>query len=132
MTNTNTTPASTLTRDDIHAVLNRSDKALGRALLVLWQMQTADEKIVLQSRHLNMRGFKKADAFRGTKDAQFFADNGYLTEEMVAYWRTATKQGPRLNIYWRQLLIAAARKAQVEAIKADAQNYRDVKEGTYA
>jgi hypothetical protein len=130
MTNTNT--ASTLTREDIHNVLNRSDKALGRALLVLMQFQTEDEKIVLQSKYTNMRGFKKADAFQGTKDAQFFADNGYLTEEMVSYWRTVTKQGPRLNIYWRQLLIAAERKAKVQAIMADAQNYRDAKEGIAA
>jgi hypothetical protein len=128
MTNT----ASTLTRSDIHTVLNRSDKALGRALLVLMQFQTEDEKATLQSRHLNMRGFKKADAFRGTKDAAFFAENGYLTEEMVSYWRTVTRQGPRLNIYWRQLLIAAERKAKVEAMKEAARAYTDAKEGTYA
>jgi hypothetical protein len=116
----------------IVAWLKNNDTAIGRALVVLRNEQTNDELDVLASKHLNRRGFKKADAKRGTLDADFFEQNGYLTAEQLAYWRTPTKQGQRLTVYWRQLVAAAYRKAQVDAMKKQATAYRNAKQGVDA
>lgn len=98
-----------LTGTDIVNLLRNNDKAIARALVVLHDRQTFDEQATYRSRHTNNLGFNKADANKGTEHAKFYKENGYLTEEMIGYWREKIKRTNgyntfRIAIYWRQLL----------------------------
>ena len=97
---------------DIVQMLRENDKAVGRALLFLYSQQTADEQAVKDSKWLNRRGFRPQDAKAGSTAAEFFEKNGYLTEDMLAYWRGRTKEGMRIAIYWKQLLREAYRRGR--------------------
>ena len=100
-----------LTGTDIVRLLESNDKAVIRALVVLYNRQTADEKVEGDAKHRNNRGFRPAHARMGSSMAEFFLKNGYLTEKQIAYWRVRGKQGMRISIYWRQLLEEAHKKA---------------------
>lgn len=98
-----------LTGTDIVNLLKNNDKAVAKALIVLYKRQTMDEQDMHASRHNNERGFTKADANKGTEHALFYMKNGYLTADMIAYWRAPIKRTNgyrsfRIAIYWRQLL----------------------------
>jgi tRNA(Ile2) C34 agmatinyltransferase TiaS len=105
------------TVDSIRALLASNDRAVGRALVVLRNRQTADEQTSEQTKYQNGRGFRPAHAKMGTSMANFFERRGYLTQRQVAYWRAAMRDGKsRIGIYARQLLEEAeARVAQREA-----------------
>lgn len=49
-------------KDAVHALLDRSDEAVGRALVVIYNNQTADERAAFATRHNNGVGFTGADA----------------------------------------------------------------------
>ncbi len=111
----------TLTANDIVNLLTNNDKAVGRALLVLRNRQTADEQISEATKHHNNRGFRPCHARMGTSMANFFEKTGYLTPKQVAYWRTKEKTGKmRIAIYWRQLMEEAERKAAEKQRNEDA------------
>lgn len=101
-----------LTGTDIINLLRTNDRAVGRALVVLYERQTADEKASENTRHHNNRGFRPCHARMGTSMARFYLRTGYLSPKQLAYWRTEGKEGMRIGIYWRQLLDAAHKKAQ--------------------
>ena len=61
----------TFTRDDINALLNRSDAAVERAMIVLFERQTADEQHRASTNVHNNRGFASCDARAGTRFARF-------------------------------------------------------------
>lgn len=96
---------------DIVRLLENNDKAICRALVVLYNRQTADEKVEGDAKYRNNRGFRPAHARMGSSMAEFFLKNGYLSEKQIAYWRVRGKQGMRISIYWRQLLEEARKKA---------------------
>jgi hypothetical protein len=101
-----------LTVNDIKALLATNDRAVGRALIVLRDRQTADEKVSERTKHLNGRGFRPCHARMGTSMADFFERRGYLTEKQTNYWRAKMADGnSRIEIYSRQLLEEAAAKA---------------------
>lgn len=104
-----------LTGTDIVNMLRTNDRAVCRALVVLFERQTEDEKTSENTRHHNNRGFRPCHARMGTSMAKFYMRNGYLTPKQLAYWRHEGKEGMRISIYWRQLLDAAHRKAQAKA-----------------
>jgi hypothetical protein len=111
----------TLTANDIVNLLTNNDKAVGRALIVLRNRQTADEQVSETTKHHNNRGFRPCHARMGTSMANFFEKTGYLTPKQVAYWRQYEKTGKmRIAIYWRQLLEEAAHKAAAKQRKEDA------------
>jgi hypothetical protein len=113
--------AMPLTANDIVNLLTNNDKAVGRALLVLRNRQTADEQVSETTRHHNNRGFRPCHARMGTSMANFFEKTGYLTLKQVAYWRTKEKTGKmRIAIYWRQLMEEAERKAAEKQRNEDA------------
>lgn len=93
-----------LTTDGIIHLLRTNDRAVGRALVVLKNRQTADEQASLQTRHLNGRGFRPCHAKRGVGMALFFERAGFLTPKQLAWWRQEGKEGMRIGIYARQLL----------------------------
>ena len=63
--------AKNYTRSDIDALLNRSDAAVERAIVVLFNRQTDDEQSRATTRHHNNRGFASCDARAGTRFARF-------------------------------------------------------------
>ncbi len=111
----------TVTVEQIIALLETNDRAVGRALVVLRNRQTADEQISESTKHHNNRGFRPCHARMGTSMANFFERAGYLTPKQVAYWRVKEKTGKmRIAIYWRQLMEEAERKAAAKQQKEDA------------
>lgn len=105
-----------LTGTDIVKLLETSDKAVARALVVLYERQTADEKATQDTRHDNGRGFRPCDARMGTSMAEFYLRRGYLTPKQLAYWRRPEKRGGmKIAVYWKQLLDAAHKKAAAKA-----------------
>jgi hypothetical protein len=97
-----------LTRESIQALLASNDRAIGRALVVLFNNQTADEQISETVRVQNGKGFKGPHGKIGTSMAKFFLRNGYLSEKQIAYWRKPDRRGQmRIGCYWRQLIEAA-------------------------
>lgn len=49
-------------KEAVHALLDRSDEAVGRALMVVYENQTADERAAFATKHHNGVGFTGADA----------------------------------------------------------------------
>lgn len=102
-----------VTKESIIQLLCTNDRALARALVVLYQRQTADEKSNQITRHLNGRGFSAAHAKRGTSMAQFYLRTGFLTPRQLAWWRAPTASGTmRIAAYAGQLKDAADIKAR--------------------
>lgn len=110
-----------LTSIDIVTLLKNNDKAVGRALVVLKDRQTADEQVTKTTKHHNGRGFRPCHARMGTSMAKFYEARGYLTAKQLAYWRVEGKEGMRIAIYHRQLMeeakIKAAKNAELAAAK---------------
>ena len=105
-----------LTQESIVDLLRTSDKAVGRALLVLNANQTADERASGATIQHNGKGFAPYHAEIGTSMANYFQRNGFLTPRQLAYWRGLNKRGQmRIAIYWRQLIEAANTK-QIEQV----------------
>ena len=102
-----------LTIRNIKDMLATNPRAVGRALVVLKNRQTADEQIQETTKYRNGRGFRPAHAFMGCQMADFFEKRGYLSEKQVNYWRKPMKCGnTRIEIYARQLLEEAEQKAK--------------------
>lgn len=99
------------TKESILALLETNDKAVARALVVLYNRQTADEQRTEDTRHSNGIGFTSADAFMGTSMAKQYIKFNSLSNKQVAYWRKRDAKGRmRIGKYWRQLLDAANEK----------------------
>ena len=58
-------------REEINALLEKSDRAVERAMIVLFERQTADEQQQADTNHQNNRGFASCDARAGTRFARF-------------------------------------------------------------
>lgn len=107
-----------MTKDQIVRLLETDDRAIARALVVLNELQTADEQRSEDTKYLNGQGFRPCHARMGTSMAKFFLRNNYLTPKQIAYWRKLMNCGNmRIGIYWKQLAEAAERKAAVKAAK---------------
>ena len=101
-----------LTKDSIVALLAKNDAAVCRALVLLKNRQTTDERQTEATRHQNGRGFRPCHARMGTSMANFYEKFNRLTEKQVAYWRCRDRAGNmRIAIYWGQLVEEAAAKA---------------------
>lgn len=93
----------------------RGMKAVGRALVVLTNLQTKDERKQLRSKYHNKVGFNSVDARIGMDNASFFRVHGYLMVEQVEYWRKPDKHGNvRICKYIEQLLRHAREQAGYE------------------
>lgn len=103
-----------LTVDYIKNLLQNNPRAVGRALIVLRNRQTADEQVAQDTRHKNGRGFRPCHARMGTSMANQFESRGFLTPKQIDYWRRTMKDGNmRIGIYARQLIEEAKYKAAV-------------------
>lgn len=82
----------------IQTLLQNSDKAVVRALEVLYAKQTATEQATDQTQEHNGVGFSGRDAELLSSFAKFYKRAGFLTEKQMGIARQ------RLMKYWRQLL----------------------------
>lgn len=73
--------------DDIKALLEMDDAAVERAIVVIFERQTADEQAHAYCAHLNGRGFNKLDAEFGTSLAKGCLKYGHLTPKQLPYAR---------------------------------------------
>lgn len=108
-------PLKGWTPEDVKALLLKSDKAVGRALLALLERQTFDEQQSHDTKHANGRGFSAFDAPILTDMALFYRRTGFLTPKQLAWLRsgTAKRPQPRIAKYAGQL--AEIANAKVEA-----------------
>lgn len=101
-------------------VLQRRDNtgmhAVGRALVHLYNRQTADEQMMETTNVDNGRGFTVADGMIGSSMAKFYMRRGYLTPKQLAHWQSNTNchgeqlRRPRITKYWKQLCEEAIKK----------------------
>ena len=100
-----------LTKENIIDLLAKNDRAVGRALVVLTERQTFDEREAKDTKYQNGVGFTPGDAKMGVSMGQQFAKRGFLTEKQVAYWRKPNSKGVmRIAKYWKQILDIAKQK----------------------
>lgn len=101
-----------MNKSAIVELLLNNDRALARALVVLNNRQTADERVSEQTKYTNKRGFSAAHAKRGTSMANFYTRTGFLTPKQMAWWRAPVNGIPRITMYAGQLLEEAEAKAK--------------------
>lgn len=109
------------TKAQIIELLNTSNKAVARALVVLNERQVRDEQTSEQTRYHNGIGFTPADARMGTSMANFYSKFNRLSDKQIAYWRKPNVKGvPRINKYAGQLVEIAQEKAAKAMVKLEA------------
>ena len=95
------------TKEQIVEMLGKNDKAICRALVVLYNNQTSEEQQTESTRVNNGKGFSGPDARIGTSMAKFYMSRGFLTNQQLSYWRRPSKKGTmKIAKYVRQLLEA--------------------------
>jgi hypothetical protein len=67
------------TRGEIEEMLRTNDRAVERAMVAIWERQTADEQATQTVRHHNNRGFAGWTARSGTYFARWVRNGGRLT-----------------------------------------------------
>jgi hypothetical protein len=104
-------------RNSIIALLDENNKALERALLLIYSKQTRDEQDHEETSHANAQGFV------GGGEAEFMSslakqclrsrrEEGYrLSPKQYAALRHRNGRGtPKLGKYWRQMLVEIERR----------------------
>lgn len=79
-------------------LLAASNKAVARAVLVVYRNQTEYEKVCQATQENNGVGFSGVDAEILSSYAEFYLKTGFLTPKQVAIARNKIKK------YWRQVL----------------------------
>jgi hypothetical protein len=105
-----------VTRDSIKEALNNPNKEflaayIGRALVVLFNNQTEDERRSDSTNKDNGIGFTGADAYSGSLTAKYYLKHKTLLDWQIEKWMKEGKSGyPRLAKYHSQLNTAAEAK----------------------
>jgi hypothetical protein len=71
--------AKTWTREEIETLVNTNDRAVERAMVAIWERQTADEQSSDTTRHHNGIGFSGWTARSGSYYARWVLDGNSLT-----------------------------------------------------
>lgn len=96
-------------KDDIQQLLDSNDRAVSRALMVVYANQTADEQASEQTKHDNGIGFTGRDAEWLTDIAKKWQRYGrWASQKQLNAVRRAMKK------YWRQMLLEMVEKGAVE------------------
>ena len=84
-------------------------RAVGRALVVLYNNQTSEEKRKKDTIEQNNKGFSSCHADVGTTCAEYFLKNNHLQSWMINFWLGQTRPNSQKRIvkYYRQLILAA-------------------------
>jgi hypothetical protein len=93
----NKTQAQKLKKEQIQSLLAKDDRAVVRALVRIYERQTADEQRSEETKHHNEVGFRANDAKYMTMAAKFALRNGRLDDYHLQ------KVRGRIMHYWRQL-----------------------------
>lgn len=116
-------PAPIVTRESLREMLDAADrkqraKIIGRALVRLYQRQTAAEQNAKTTTDHNSIGFASCDAEVGSRIAQSFLQYGTLLDWMVDVWMQADSRTgfPRICKYHRQLNEVAVEVAAKRAV----------------
>lgn len=109
-----------LNKELIVKLLETNDKAVCRALVVLYNRQTVTEQSLQTTSEANGRGFTGFDGKIGCSMAQFYLRTGYLSPKQIAVWRKRDKRGNmKIARYWKQLLEEAEAKQAAKVVKAE-------------
>lgn len=71
------------TKDEMKNILNKYDDQVAKAILKLYNYQTADEQICSETKENNGVGFNGADAEILSSFARFYAKTGYLSPKQM-------------------------------------------------
>jgi hypothetical protein len=77
------------TAEEIKVLLAESDKAVARAILAIYNLQTADEQSIKETTEHNGVGYNGVDANFMSSLAQFYQSKGFLTAGQLKYGRKA-------------------------------------------
>jgi len=72
------------TREEIETMIQNQDAAVERAMVAIWERQTADEQETQGTRHHNGRGFAAWSARSGTYYANWVRSGRHLTGKHLA------------------------------------------------
>lgn len=103
------------TPEKMTAVLNRNNEQLCKALVKLYEYQTADEQAEGSTKHSNGVGFNGSDAKILTSFAQQYQKKAYLSDKQIACVRK------KLMKYTKQLCKIANIEADRRQAEEDAQ-----------
>lgn len=107
-----------VTRESLQALIasadvNKQARIIGRALVVLFERQTASEQATNDTNINNRIGFAACDARGGSLTAKYFIKHGTLLEWQLNRWLKLSKNGfYRITKYAEQLNDAATQKAK--------------------
>lgn len=88
---------------------------IGRALVVLFNNQTKDERDVNNTHYHNGIGFRGTDARSGCITAKYYLKHKNLLPWQVEMWMKPNKKGDmRIAKYWKQINAAAVEKADAQ------------------
>lgn len=110
-----------VTKQSLARMLNEADAAkqaqiIGRALVALFERQTAAEQSSDSTDQSNNIGFASCDARSGSLTAKSYMRNRTLADWQVEAWMRPLRNGlPRICKYDRQLNEIAAEKAALAA-----------------
>lgn len=102
-------------RDYIVNLLKTNDKALCRAIVVLYEMQTDEEKMKGEAIDNNGCGFGKVDAAEMGRVARKIMHNQPLE---ASEWARMRNKVPK---YWKQLMNHAKRLERLRAVQSEYQ-----------
>ena len=77
----------TWTKDEMKDILTRYDDQLCRAVVKIWEYQTADEQKVGETKEHNGVGFNGTDAHILSSFAEFYKRTGFLTQKQIVIAR---------------------------------------------
>lgn len=75
------------TKAEIKDLLKTNDRAVVRGIVVIYSLQTEDERLSAFTKESNGVGFSSFDAEFMTSLAQFILQNGHLTARQMTYGR---------------------------------------------
>lgn len=107
-----------VTKKSLQKMLDEADDAkrsriVGRALVGLFERQTADEQAANDTKQLNTIGFAANDAKSGSLTAKYFLKHGVLEQWQLDRWLKKQPDGhARICRYARQLNEIAENRAR--------------------
>lgn len=102
-----------VTREKLENLITgpRAMEAIGKALIGLYNRQTADEQQRETTTHENGVGFTGVDGKIGASMAKFYMRTGVLSQKQIAFWQKRDRRGiTRIGKYHRQLNEIAVEK----------------------
>jgi hypothetical protein len=101
--------AKTWTEEEIVELLEKSNKAVDRAVVAIFNRQTQDEKVVEDTKHCNSIGFSASDAHRGSYWAKWVLRGKALTGKHLEDARKTMRK-------YRKQLVDIANAGMKEAL----------------